>query len=518
MKNSLAVLGLVTIFVANTTFAAVIRRVAGPGDSVPGIPGATFASADFAEFDPDGNVRYWARIVGPEVTWKNDESFWRQDATSGQTERIMRVADPLPASTDGATIKHWFAFGHGLALVGLTGPAVDARSDIALLDLGTGTARTIAREGQAVPGLATGTEFDSVDFGRHDRSEKHTILNASLVGPGNTVENDSGLWIADGGSLRQIVREGDLVPGLAAPFQGFSSEGVDGLGRAVFVGHFFGDDPLVRRYEYGVYAERNGTLEELFRTRTQAPGLSAGIQIESVYPRMNSHGQLTVRVELSGTGIEHEQGNDKAVYIERGTGLELIARQGEAIPGLPSIIWDGFEGRSPTRHDALMSVGNDSGEEWQLLSTGWERLRPDPQTGDPAPGTTTTFTYTNWSMANALRQRAFLVNLENDDDNPHNDRGIWADDSNGVLQLVIREGDLIETGPGLFEPFDLENLYSQLYGFSDRGEILFESHGGVHLATVSAIPEPGTLVLTISGGIVLLWIAARTRPRREVEK
>jgi hypothetical protein len=512
MKLNTLSLFAITVLWAGVTHAAVIRRVAGPGDPVPGIPGATYSSADYPEFDPQGNIRYLGRIIGPQVTWENHEGFWRQNATSGQTELIMRVADPLRGSSDGATIKHWFAFGHGLALVGLTGPTVDARSDIALLNLGTGTARTIARESQAVPGFAAGTQFDHVDTGGHDRSEEHTIFQSQLVGPGINVENDSGLWIGSDGDLRQVVREGDLVPGLQIPFREFTGESVDRFGRAVFTGHFYSDDPLVRRYEQGIYFETNGQLEELLRTGTQAPGLPAGVQIEYLHSRINLNGHLTVHAELLGHGMDPTR--ERAVYVDRGNGVELIAREGEEVRGLPDVIWNGSEGHFPTRHDALLSVRSESGEEWQLLSTGWERLRPNPQHGDPAPGTTTTFTHINWSMSNSLGQRAFLVNLENDDDNPHNDRGIWADDEHGVLQLVIREGDLVETSRGLLEPLDLENLYSQLHGFNDRGEILFTAHDGVYVATVSAIPEPGTLVLTIASGVILLWIAGRARSQR----
>lgn len=472
-----------------------------------------FLSAKYPEFDPQGNVRFLGRIVGPQVTWENHEGFWRQNETSGQTELILRVAEPLHGSSDGATIKHWAAFGHGLTLVSVAGPIVDARSDIALLDLGQGSARTIAREGQAVPGLASGTQFDYVDFGWRDGSDKHTIFAARVVGPGINVENDSGLWIDDGSGLRQVVREGDLVPGLSAAFREFTSEAVDGFGRAWFIGNFYSDDPPANLYERGLYVERNGKLEELLRTGAQAPGLPTGIQLESVHsPRINSSGQVTVHVELSGRGIDI--GNEQAVYVDRGNGVELIARQGEEIPGLPHVVWNGSEGYYPARPDALISVRNQSGGEWQLLSTGWEWLPPDPRPGDPAPGTTTTFGNIYWSLSNALGRRVFSIELSNNDDNAHNDRGIWADDENGLLQLVIREGDFVETQPGLFQPVDLDNLYSQLYGFNDRGEVLFAAHDGVYVATLTPVPEPTSIMLAIVGAAAVVLVALRQRRRR----
>ena len=347
---------LLAAVVAWPTRAAVIRRVAGPGDTVPGVSGATFQTADHPEFDRQGNIRFLGRISSPEITWANSEGFWRQNAADGRIELLTRITAPLPGGVDGETIKSWAAFGNGLALVTLTGPTVDANRDLALVDLRSETASTLVREAQPVPGMKPGTRFESmIELGQSDSTESNVVFSAQLVGPGITVENDSGLWAHNSKGLRQVVREGDLPPGGSSPFYEFTAKNVDSLGRAAFIGHFYGVDPKARLFENGLYAERHGEIEELLRTSAQAPGLASSIQINRIdYPRMNAGGHLTVHVELSGAGVNAD--NDQAVFVDRGNGVELLLREGEPVPGLPDLIWNGSEGYSGTRADALVSV------------------------------------------------------------------------------------------------------------------------------------------------------------------
>ena len=226
---------------------------------------------------------------------------------------------------------------------------------------------------------------------------------------------------------------------------------------------------------------------------------------------MTAQGHLTVHVELSGASVK--VGNDRAVYGERGNGLELLLREGEPVSGLPDLIWNGSEGNFGIRPDALVSVRNAANEEWQLLDTGWQQIAAPPQHGDGAPGTSTKFTHVWWTRANSQGQRVYIAELENDDDNPNNDAGIWAEDETGVLQLVVREGETIETKPGNFETISFDTLHSELRGFNDRSEILFTSQGSVYVATVHSIPEPASIGLAIVGAAAFVVISIRRRRR-----
>ena len=491
--------------------AAVIRRVAGPGDQAPEVAGASFERVGYPEFDTAGNVRFWGRTVGPQISFENSEGFWHE--SNRQLQLVTRMTAPLPGGTAGETIKQWAAFGDGLALISLSGPHVDATSDTALLDLRSRTARTIARDGQSVSTMLPDTRFSYVDYGRADLSEKNTIFRGVVTGPGTSVENDGGLWIDNGNSIREVVREGDLAPGLLVPFREFTGESVDRFGRAVFFGRLDGVDPLTSRFERGAYAERDGEITELLRTGAQAPGLEAGTSIASIYyPRIAENGHVAFHVDLSGPDIGHS--NDRAIYGDRGKGVELLAREGDSVPGLPEVIWNGIEGRFSLQRNALLSISNEAHVEWELFETGWQRVKPMLRAGEAAPGTASTFADIGpYSRPNSSGRRAYLAQLQDDDKNWENDEGIWAEDQNGVLQLVIRDGDLIETRPGRFEPVNFDDLYSDLHGFNDRGEVLFTAHGGVYVATVNAVPEPTTLVIALVGVIVAI-VSQLRRQRR----
>src|SRR6266550_1677457 len=72
--------------------------------------------------------------------------------------------------------------------------------------------KTIVTSDQAVPGMPGFTFGDNFKW-TADSSE--VVFKSILKGPGITTANDEAFWIANGGSITRIVREGDQVPGLA---------------------------------------------------------------------------------------------------------------------------------------------------------------------------------------------------------------------------------------------------------------------------------------------------------------
>jgi hypothetical protein len=72
--------------------------------------------------------------------------------------------------------------------------------------------------------------------------------------------------------------------------------------------------------------------------------------------------------------------------------------------------------------------------------------------GDSAPGVSggATFSDLHNPGLNTAGQIAFRADLTGTGIDGTNDRGIWATDSTGTLQLVARRGDPIEVAPGDF--------------------------------------------------------------------
>ncbi len=141
-----AALFIVFFALTQPSLAATIRRVAGPGDPVPGVPGATFDHVDFSpSFDHLGDLRISATIAGAGVTWRNDRGLW---LGNDRTLRlVLRHEDLLPGATSGEYIKNRFVVGNlqDWGFFELSGPHVDATNNQALIGFASGVPRTVAQ-------------------------------------------------------------------------------------------------------------------------------------------------------------------------------------------------------------------------------------------------------------------------------------------------------------------------------------------------------------------------------------
>jgi hypothetical protein len=111
-------------------------------------------------------------------------------------------------------------------------------------------------------------------------------------------------------------------------------------------------------------------------------------------------------------------------------------------------------------------------------------LRIVAREGNLAPGTTDSAVFADFSSpsANAAGQIAFTASLKAGIGGvtQSNDRGLWATDPAGALQLIAREGEPLEVAPGEFRTITrLEfrggsgNADGRRSMFNDQGEVLF---------------------------------------------
>jgi len=488
---------LAMLSAASSASAAIIERIVGPGDPVPGIVGATFVHTGEPFFDGQGGIRFFGSITGPGITGHNASGTWYE--RDGIAQPLIRQADPVPGAMDGATIKShlWASDSDDGALVTawLTGPTVDATNDRAILDQSTSRPRTIVRTGQAAPGMPAGTRFHVVGPGSNNRTAKNTVFLARLTGPGINVENDQSIWVEEENGLRLVARHGDVAPGSNGRFRDFNNAERDDQGRIVF--NAYVEFPENDWSENRSYIERNGQLEELSRTGMQVPGLPAGVTIDSDhFPYTTFSGHVVIGAELSGPGVH--QGNDFAVFGDNGSGLTLLAREGESLPGAQGAIWSTNVGLDVWR-TGYLDVRLENGETWELTTTGWQR-RNDPRRDELAPGLDSPIRRLEGVMTNSLGRRVYELQLESDRDDPHMS-GIWMKDENGILQPVIRKGDLVETELGVFEPLALNA--NSLVGFNDSGDVLFSFRDSIYVARANPVPEPATWILMMIEAIAV---------------
>lgn len=119
-------------------------------------------------------------------------------------------------------------------------------------------------------------------------------------------------------------------------------------------------------------------------------------------------------------------------------------------------------------------------------------------------------------VLNGAGQTAFTATLTGADVDNTNDRGLWATDLDGLVTLVIREGDLFDvdddpinedyrTVASIINYVGIGNEGGRASSFNDAGQLAFsatftDGSSGVFVAT---IPEPTSLALLSLTGLAM---------------
>ncbi len=361
------------------------------------------------------------------------------------------------------------------AFVGyLTGTGVGGSNDTGIWTEGSGSGLAlVAREGSPAPGTAVGVNFSNLDTGFPPvlNNAGQIAFRGSLTGTGVSSSNDSGIWSEGGGSgLALVAREGSQAPGLDAGvnFSGFSSPVLNAAGQTAFLGLLTGTG-VTDSNDTSIWSEGGGSgLVLVAREGSKAPGTESGVSFSGFnsLPLLNGAGQTAFVGTLTGTGVSNP--NLRGIWSEGGgSGLALVARAGSKAPGTGAGV------NFASNFDKL--VLNDAG------------------------------------------QTAFLAGLTGSGVTGSNYGGLWATDLDGLLHLIVREGDLFDVDPdpliddlrtirfvGLAATNSFENDGLGT-GFNDAGQLAFslsftDGSQGIFVAT---IPEPASLAKLGLAGLAL---------------
>jgi hypothetical protein len=312
----------------------------------------------------------------------------------------------------------------------------------------------MAKVGDPAPGFPSGVTLATEFAGRFLESGE-ILLRMGLAGPGVNDDNNLAYWLDDGqGPRRLIVREGAQAPGLPTGV-------VPELTTYSFVQESASGDLLVTALLRGpginnnnnvaLWTYHDGRLELLAREGDQAPGLPSGV----VFERLGS--------KVRGPGIDDT--NDMGVWIER-NGFELVVREGERAPGTP----DGVVFASMELFDS-------------------DYLVP--------PGDVV--------VQNNAGQFGLTAFLRGPDVTSANDVGLWAADRRGALQLIARKGQTLDVDDGpasdlrTIADIDIQNFDALSEFLNARGQVLFmatftDGSKGLFLSDQVAVPEPAAAV------------------------
>jgi hypothetical protein len=225
-------------------------------------------------------------------------------------------------------------------------------------------------------------------------------------------------------------------------------------------------DEISQSNDTGFWLEDAGSISLVARNGDQAADLPTGVNYKLLaFPKMNSRGDIAMHGNLQGVGIDNT--NNRAIWAGTPNLLQLIAQKGDPAPGTVGEVFT---------HVSLSAL-NDSG---RLAISG------------TLPGTV-------FSGAPA--------------------QGIWAQDTAGELQLIVKSGDMLEVAPGDFR----EVWRLRFGGFNNRGQVVFSASflglggepylatQGIFVSNLVAVPEPSSLGVAA----ICLTMCAATRRRRK---
>ena len=225
-----------------------------------------------------------------------------------------------------------------------------------------------------------------------------------------------------------------------------------------------------------------------------APGTPEGTVFWYYYEYLNEDlpwtdtGKTAFRSRLIGPSITYD--NDFGIWAEWPGGLTLVMQEGDPVPGLPAgTFFDhpGYGGpllmggAGDVVFDCVLTgenvtTANDRAL-WRGLPAGCELIARE---GDPVPGTGEGVGYKYFypGCVNNCGQVGFSAAVAGPGIDVSNDQGVWMTDRSGHVVAVLREGDLLEVGPGdvrtvasAGSPRTAGTEDGRAHGLSDDGEL-----------------------------------------------
>jgi hypothetical protein len=356
----------------------------------------------------------------------------------------------------------------------------------------------------------------------------------TLLATGGTA-TDSGILTDRSGSLAYAVKAGDQAPGTGgAVFNSglFSGPVMNNLGRIAFRASLVaggGSPPVVNNVNStGIWSEGSGSLQLVARQGSVAVGTSGALFSSFGTPGINDAGQTVFQSSLTGGDVSGTT-NNGGIWSEGGGTLHLVARKGGTAPdaGSPQAVFNAIATTSVPliNHAGEIAFpatlvtgagGVTSANSAGIWSEGSGSLHLVARQGFQAPGTAAGdlfSTFANLAM-NAPGNVAFQATLLSGvgDVTTSNNSGIWAQDQNGILQLVARTGQPFTVAPG-----DVRTILSLSFNASSAGEdgkaITFDDSNalafyatftnGTNGVFTATVPEPTLLGLVTIPAILL---------------
>ena len=235
-------------------------------------------------------------------------------------------------------------------------------------------------------------------------------------------------------------------------------------------------------------------------------------------PGVNSNGEVAFLGRLAGGN----QTDNFGAWSTSGGTTHLVGVEGSPVSGLSGVVLAGFrstlgevvtpinrQGDLALRFSYVTGLPGSSELPVVFLQRGGTPQIVAQETGAAAdlPG----LTYAGFDdlvMLNGEGHVAFRGQLQGPGVDPSsNAQAIWAQDQNGILRLIVREGDQLQVAPGDIRTVSLVLLITgsgdddgRRSSFTDDGRLAFyalftDGSDGMFLSTIATVPEPRRPVL-----------------------
>jgi hypothetical protein len=541
-------LPLAVWLMSTPVLAGSLDAIALSGQPAPGMPPSVSFVSGFSApvINARGDLIFLGRVAGPSISESNDEGLWAY--RHGALSLVAREGADIPGQPSGTMFTAFYRNTLHLSdagrIVWMATAADAARSRLGIWSWENGAFSPVAQQNDPAPGFPGGTLIlpnvpgrptdpvgealkmnnagqiafmaqvsgvpvnpnlsydyhgiwtdrdgslelvvgkggtntsvqDAVfnEFGGFNLSNSgHVAFGSNVAGPSINYQSDGGLWVeSEDGRLLLIARDGDAAIGFgdAARLYGQRLGLWSDSGSTMIWGGIFQYIGGTHGNEARWFGPPTGPFTLVDSTITQFQGQDSELIIE---------GGGHLFVEDDGKGIlkgslRHGQGgvddsNDEIIWDER-TG-KIILREGNHAPGTP------------------------------------EAIRFGRSHSEPA--------------INAAGKVAILGDLIDS-------YGVFAQDPDGNLQLIVREGEIVEVTPGDHRVVDWfgfgrddpgslgpRDVMSELghvaltLQFADASEGVFISN------QVLAVPEPASALLSLLA--IALFPRRRSRERRKLE-
>ena len=292
--------------------------------------------------------------------------------------------------------------------------------------------------------------------------------------------------VAYGQSTRTVAVSGQIAPISSGDvtFVRFDVPAIDGNGGTAFLADLAGDGAR-GPHDTGVFSETQGKLDVIARHGEQAFGLAEGVLLDrfSLF-NYSATGNTTFHATLSGGEVA--DGNDTSLWVESQTGLALLARAGDAIPGADSATEYAAFFTRPAINDTGQVVFFPELREspTSLLTSGLVApsasgpLTLVAKAGDLAPGTDGNAVFLEQGFENPFSSRTVVDStggtillgfVDGENVTEATNAGLWVRGDDGDLQLLVRNGD---HAPGT-SPARNFLSFAQLPRINAVGEVAF---------------------------------------------